>query len=229
MIDFHTHILPRMDDGSRDITESKAMLDALCEQGISGVCLTSHFYASQNPPELFLKRRGASAQLLFDAYGGRAKLPVEVHLGAEVLYYTGISANTESILPLCMEGSRLLLLEMPFHEWSEGMIREVMALQGKDGLQVMLAHVDRYFGYVDDDIFDAFRSRGILLSLNCDALLRFKTKRRALKMIRRWQVSALTSDCHDPKERRPRFDEAFKVLGRKKLYDQMEMLSSGVL
>ena len=40
MIDFHSHILPAMDDGSRNIEESLQMLRMLQEQG-KGYCHTA--------------------------------------------------------------------------------------------------------------------------------------------------------------------------------------------
>ena len=43
MIDFHTHILPKMDDGSKSTEESIAMLKMQAEQGIRWVVVTPHF------------------------------------------------------------------------------------------------------------------------------------------------------------------------------------------
>lgn len=48
MIDLHSHILPRMDDGSRSTEESLQMLTALAAQGVTDVAATPHFYASEN-------------------------------------------------------------------------------------------------------------------------------------------------------------------------------------
>ena len=57
MIDFHSHILPGMDDGSKSTQESLEMLDMLRAQGVDTVAATPHFYARENPPEVFLRRR----------------------------------------------------------------------------------------------------------------------------------------------------------------------------
>ena len=57
MIDWHTHILPEMDDGSRSVEESKQMLQALHEQEIDCVIATPHFLANREPVEHFLARR----------------------------------------------------------------------------------------------------------------------------------------------------------------------------
>ena len=43
MIDFHSHILPGIDDGSKDAATSLLMLNALKKQGADTVCATSHF------------------------------------------------------------------------------------------------------------------------------------------------------------------------------------------
>ena len=53
MIDFHSHILPGMDDGSKSTQESLEMLDMLRAQGVDTVAATPHFYARENPPEVF--------------------------------------------------------------------------------------------------------------------------------------------------------------------------------
>lgn len=71
MIDFHTHILPKTDDGSRSTDESVKMLLALKEQGIDAVAATPHFYANDESVEDFLKRRQASFEAL------KAPLPTE--------------------------------------------------------------------------------------------------------------------------------------------------------
>lgn len=81
MIDLHTHILPGMDDGSRDVLESLAMLEASAAQGVGLVAATPHFYAEENSPERFLSRRAEAAQRLRAAL--RPGLP-EIRLGAEV-------------------------------------------------------------------------------------------------------------------------------------------------
>ena len=55
MIDFHTHILPGMDDGSRSVAESIAMLRAQAEQGVTTVIATPHFYANDESVATFLE------------------------------------------------------------------------------------------------------------------------------------------------------------------------------
>ena len=69
MLDVHTHILPGMDDGSKNIRQSLAMLHRERKQGVSDVILTPHFYASQESPQKFLHRRAEAVSVLAEAAG----------------------------------------------------------------------------------------------------------------------------------------------------------------
>ena len=43
MIDFHTHILPNIDNGSRNIEETINLIKEAKEAGFEGIVLTSHY------------------------------------------------------------------------------------------------------------------------------------------------------------------------------------------
>ena len=84
MTDFHSHILPGMDDGSRNVEESVKILKMMAEQGIERVAATPHFYASQSgeSPDEFLIRRNTAEQILRErienelTYPGQIKVTV---------------------------------------------------------------------------------------------------------------------------------------------------------
>ena len=57
MVDFHSHILPALDDGSSSVEESIALLKMLSEQGVSAVCATPHFNANRTTVDEFLAAR----------------------------------------------------------------------------------------------------------------------------------------------------------------------------
>ncbi|MBQ8395535.1 MAG: capsular polysaccharide biosynthesis protein, partial [Oscillospiraceae bacterium] len=64
IIDFHTHVLPKIDDGSSSLKESIGMLRLEAEQGIETVVATPHFYANHDSPEAFLERRKMAQERL---------------------------------------------------------------------------------------------------------------------------------------------------------------------
>ena len=107
MTDFHSHILPAMDDGSRSVDESAEMLNELSGQGISRVIATPHFYANDESVFDFLGRRREAFDKLSTVL--TPDMP-QVLLGAEVRYYDGIS-HLADMKSLCVQGTDLFLLE----------------------------------------------------------------------------------------------------------------------
>lgn len=213
MIDFHSHILPGIDDGSKSVEESIALLRMLSVQGVDTVAATPHFYASDSSPEEFLEKRDASAGFL------KAAMPnglPKIFLGAEVLYYQGISGMRE-LGRMRIEGTKLLLLEMPVSIWSEYIIREVENLCSGEFI-VMIAHLERYIFLQKAHVLERLLSSGVIMQTNASSLLRFGTRRKILSMFKRGEVHLIGSDCHSIDIRPPRMQEAYSVI-RKHLGD----------
>lgn len=208
MIDFHSHILPQIDDGSKSVEESCRMLEALAAQGVDLVALTSHYYASHRTPEAFLERRQAAFERLQPHLTD--EMPF-VRLGAEVLYFRGIT-NMQELPLLRLEGTRLLLLEMPFATWSEGEIREVIDLCRSAEFVVLMAHIERYTKFQKAAVWDRLLAEGAIMQTNADNLLPFLNQRRVSRMIRDGRIHVLGTDCHNMTSRPPRMDQALAVL-----------------
>ena len=54
--DFHSHVLPCLDDGSASVEQSIEMLQAEAEQGITHVVATPHFYPSSHKLDSFISK-----------------------------------------------------------------------------------------------------------------------------------------------------------------------------
>ncbi len=211
MIDWHSHILPRMDDGSRSVAESIAMLEAEASQGVGTVVATPHFYADDESVESFLERRRISLEAL------KAETPdglPKVILGAEVRYYPGIS-RLEGLKSLRIEGTKLLLLEMPMATWTESVVRELVELSAKSSFRIVLAHVERYMSLQNKGVWDRIIENGILMQSNAGFFTAFGTKRRALSLLKRGTVRFVGSDCHNMTGRPPLIGKAFDVISKK--------------
>lgn len=48
---------------------------------------------------------------------------------------------------MMIEGTRLLLLEMPFTTWNERMLGEIRVLQQNLGCTILIAHIERYLRF----------------------------------------------------------------------------------
>ena len=60
VIDFHSHILPKIDDGSKSTAMSLEMLQRMKNYGCDLVVSTSHYYRKNEEISDFLERRTAS-------------------------------------------------------------------------------------------------------------------------------------------------------------------------
>lgn len=215
MIDWHSHILPGVDDGSRNVAESVSLLNMQMSQGVSTVVATPHFYANDESVESFLDRRRGALERL------KAELPErspEIRLGAEVRYYQGISRML-GLKDLRVEGSKILLLEMPMSKWTEYMVRELVELSGMGGIRIVLAHVERYLGLQKQDVWTRMYESGILTQVNASFFISLASRRRALSLLRDGNIHFLGSDCHNVTSRPPQIGKAFEMI-QKKLGDE---------
>lgn len=215
MVDFHSHILPNIDDGSKSIKESLTMLHLLREQGVAKVVATPHFDANTVSIQQFVCQRQESYASLLSQKG--EGLP-EIYLGAEVLYYSGIT-RWENLEALCIEGTRVMLLEMPLARWTTSVVREVLSLSNTMGFTIVLAHIERYLKLQRPGVIEELLNHGIYMQVNASFFTERRTRRKALKMLAYQQVHLLGSDCHGATVRPPRIDEAVEVI-RKKLGDK---------
>lgn len=209
MLDFHTHILPNMDDGSGSIEESLQLLDKLEKDGVDTLILTPHFYPMNEDIDDYINRRNTSYRVLKDAYKGNIKL----FLGSEVHYYRGID-KSEDIYSLCIENSDLLLLELPTS--NKVNISEIVALN--NGLQVVLAHIERYLGIYTKSEIHSLVTRNVYLQANSEV---FSDKYFSMirELFEQGAIHFVGSDTHNLKNRYPTMDK-YKEFVKKEYSDE---------
>ena len=217
MTDFHTHLLPAVDDGSDGTATSLRMLELWQEQRITRVCATPHFYAERTTPERFLRRREASYGKLTAAMVEETGYP-EILLGAEVRFFDGISA-TKELPELCLKGTNLLLLEMPFARWTERILGEVADICRRNIVPVA-AHLERYIGFNSKQMLNRFTELDMLVQCNAEYFLSRRTSRKALSLLRDGRIHFLGSDAHNTVDRAPNLGPALEMI-RKKLGDDV--------
>ena len=221
MLDFHIHVLPQMDDGSRSEEISLEMLRRSAAYGVDLMACTSHFYAWENPPARYLERRAAAYERLTAAMRAEGGEYPRLLLGAEVRFFGGIS-NAEELPELCLQGTNLLLLEMPFVEWSERMVREVGAIRRR-GIQPVAAHIERYMDQ-PRKLFEMYMDQGILIQCNAEFFLERHTAHKAMKFLKKGNVHFLGSDSHNITSRPPNLGDAWDLIEKKAGPEAVEQL-----
>ena len=213
-VDFHSHILPGIDDGSRSVEESLEMLRMEAAHGIRRIVATPHFYPRQNAPEEFLERRVESARRLLEAASRESSLP-QMLLGAEVYFFSGIS-DCEQLRELTIDQNGCILVEMPLSPWTDRMYRELQDIHSKQGLIPIIAHVDRYIRpFRTYGIPDRLAELPVLVQANAGFFQDRFTRPMAMRMLRNGQIHLLGSDCHNLTSRAPNLDQTIRLIGKK--------------
>lgn len=201
MIDFHSHILPAVDDGPETMEQSLAMLRSSFLQGVDTVISTSHFYANEEYPEDFLKRRNRVAGQLEDAMLFSADVYPNVIFGAEVLFFPGIS-EAEEMKSLQIGNTGSILIEPPMAPWSEDMLDEIVQLGHNLDLIPIVAHVDRYMTMLHDtSLVDRVLKRNLLVQVNGAYFLNPQTQKAAFSNLKAGKIHLIGSDCHNLESR----------------------------
>ena len=218
MTDLHTHILPGMDDGARDVDTSLTLLRMEAEQGVDAVILTPHFYRDRESIPHFLDRRAKAAHALADALMAlpedeRRALP-RLALGAEVAWMPNL-AEWEELPRLCLGTSRHFLLELPFAPWSDQLVSQLYELPGRTGLTPVIAHIERYLKTQKSQHIEAVLSMGVPVQVSAEPLLHPLRRGAVLRLLRERKAQLLASDAHSPEARPPNLGAAMDVVRRR--------------
>lgn len=213
-VDFHSHILPGIDDGSSSLKESIGMLRMEADQGIRHVIATPHFYAKHDSPERFLSRRKASEERLREVLEEHPELP-RITVGAEVYYFPGIS-DSEALLGLTIDKTGCILLEMPYPPWTPRMYQEMENIRVKQGLTPIIAHVDRYIRpFKTYGIPEQLSQMPVLVQANASFFFRRSTAPMAMRLLKQERIHLLGSDCHNLTDRLPNLGAAYAQIQRR--------------
>lgn len=138
MIDLHSHLLPGVDDGSRSVEQSAAVLARFAAEGVTAVVLTPHLLASQAPQGV-----PPAHDRAFDALRGAAPDGVQLFRGAEIMLDRPLEAVVAERRAVTLNGSRYLLVEFPRLVTNQT-VEHALALVVALGLVPVVAHPERY-------------------------------------------------------------------------------------
>lgn len=211
IIDFHSHILPGIDDGSSSMEMSEEMLKECAAQSVEVVAATPHFYGESMALNDFLKKRDEAYKRLAERAKNREICLIP---GAETAFFPGIG-SAAGIERLTLADTPLLLLEMPFRPWNGEDLREVERLAER-GIRPIIAHIERFYHFQKDEkILMELFALPVLIQVNAEALLNWRTRRPGLKLFSEGKAHLLGSDCHNLRSRPPNLEAGRKVIEKK--------------
>ncbi len=201
LTDYHCHILPGIDDGAEDTDTALKMISLMKDQGVERIAATPHFYAHREKSAAdFLKKRNAAYARIRDAAAVS-----DIRLGAEVAIEHGISEMPD-IEKLAIEGTRIILLELPYRRFAGWMAEEIYHISAEYNLKVMLAHVHRYLAYYSKEELETILSANAILQINNEAFADWKEKKLAKQIISDHKRFAFGSDAHNLSSRKPNWN-----------------------
>ncbi len=202
-VDFHSHFLPGIDDGSKNREMSRQMLEESARQGIDLMCATPHFYADSQRIDSFLRHRDEAYEKVKPFAD---ELGIDIALGAEVAFFPGM-AGAQDIDKLCFEGTNTLLVEMPFRAWTEKDVRELELLL-RASIRPVIAHLERFYRFQEKKYvgsknwpINAVLELPVYVQLNAECLLSFTDRLKYMKLFKDGSAQLLGSDCHNVSSR----------------------------
>ena len=190
--DFHSHILPGIDDGAKNVEESVKLLDDMAADGVDIVVATPHFYCMKTTIEKFLDNRNEAYEKLKPCL--KPEHP-KILLGAEVLYDHSLVGNDDLRL-LAMQDTGFLLLEMPYAEITEKIVQGVDEIVGGRQVKVLVAHIERYLSFTSYKSLCELMELDVLGQINAESLKHFGSRRNCFKLIKDGYVHVMGTDMH---------------------------------
>jgi protein-tyrosine phosphatase len=214
MIDLHCHILPGLDDGSRDMDESLAMARMAVQDGITDIVATPHLFreASNVTDPALVGRKRKELQARLDQEG----LPLKVHAGVEIRFSHNLLDEIKKHRPnLVLAGSAYLFIEFPFEYVYSG-VKDVFFQVMSEGVVPIVTHPERCTGFINHpEVLFELVEMGALAQANAGSFLgRYgsQVQESAWLFLKSNYISFLATDAHDTRSRPPVLSGAVKAI-----------------
>lgn len=209
-IDIHNHIIPYIDDGSDNITTTKAMLQIASDEGIGKIIATPHFiYGDVNNTAEHIIESGVESTNVAREKG------IELMFGSEVFICPELCSLVQDGTVCRLNNSRYILIELPMLSVPDYTTDILFNLQLM-GYVPILAHPERnkVFQNNRDQLFK-FVERGILAQINATSITKLYGKdvqKIAMKFIESGLAHFIASDAHTNRGRAPRMARAYDII-----------------
>ena len=234
MVDIHSHVLPKTDDGAATFLESLEMLRFARLNGTKKLVCTPHFY---NPRIGFVDKERTAKY--FDKLKVESlNLDIELLLGSEVFCSDLFLRELEKREFFTLNGTEYLLIEFDF---ADDVDRVLFALDiiTEAGYIPIIAHPERYrFLKRDEYYVQKLLSKGAFLQINTTSLAGLHgedTARFACWLLEKRYASVVACDAHDTAFRTTDLKSAFmwvygnfsKQYAQDLFFDNPEAIVSG--
>ena len=221
MIDFHSHLIYGVDDGSKSLNMSLEMLKIAEREGVEYICATPHFISEE-----FEIGRGEYNEKLdrLILASKEAKFNIRILSGLEIYMHPNLPKLFKEKEIWGINDSEYLLIELPmgqFPMYTEDIFYELMLL----GVKPILAHPERNLKIMKNhDLIINLINQGVLMQINAGSLLGDygkEVKKTAHEFLKRNMIHILGSDGHNITSRKTKLKESYEIVKHenKELYN----------
>lgn len=197
MIDFHSHILPGIDDGSRNLEQSIAMVNEAKKAGFTKIISTSHYM--ENYYECNERDRRQLLKKVQENVQG-----IELILGNEIYITNNIIELLQNGQASSINGTKYVLFEFPLITTRPMNDKEVIYRLVENGYIPIIAHPERYpFIQENPDYLFELEEMGALFQANYGSIIGMyglKAKKTLKILLKNNLISFLGSDVHRPEQ-----------------------------
>lgn len=197
MIDFHSHILPGIDDGSRNLEQSIAMVNEAKKAGFTKIISTSHYM--ENYYECNERERRQLLKKVQENVQG-----IELILGNEIYITNNIIELLQNGQASSINGTKYVLFEFPLITTRPMNDKEVIYRLVENGYIPIIAHPERYpFIQENPDYLFELEEMGALFQANYGSIIGMyglKAKKTLKILLKNNLISFLGSDVHRPEQ-----------------------------
>lgn len=197
--DIHSHILPGIDDGAKDVDESIKMIREFVDMDYKKLIMTPHIMMDvyKNTPEIIKEKL-----VLLQEKVKEENINIDLDIAAEYYLDEGFLQKLNNEEPLLTFGDNYLLFETSYMNPSI-LMNEAVFLMQSQGYKPVLAHPERYT-YLSNKYEELveLREKGVYLQLNILSLTGYYSavsQKMAERLIDDKLISFIGSDCHKPK------------------------------
>ena len=212
MIDFHTHILPKVDDGSENIEMSLRMIEASHEEGVDYICSTPHFIKS----ELEINKKDYDEALKILRQSCPYLQPI-ILSGLEIYINPDLPELYREGLIWGLNNTSYILIELPMQQFPIYTEKVFYRLR-LDGLIPIIAHPERNLNILNNPkLLLNLVEQGTIVQMNSGSLLGLygsKIKKFAEELVSKNLVHLLGSDTHNITNRPARLKEGYHAIKR---------------
>lgn len=221
MIDIHSHILPNIDDGAKNIEETLHLLREAKQVGFQAIVSTSHYmegYYETNVPE-----REMWMKVIYEK-GQEENIGLKLYLGNEIYLSENIVELLKNGKASTINDTSYILFEMPLNVEPLNLYNVIYEMQ-ENKLIPILAHPERYsFIQQNPDLIYDLVEKGIYMQSNYASIIGYYGKRAQVivkKLLENNMVHFLGSDVHRKNTIYPKIPEILtkleKIVGKEEL------------